>query len=78
MDRPPGSAGNYELLTLEATGDYDGAKKMLTELSVIRPEVRKALDRLKSVPTDIAPIFITANALTQEKLPGEGSVGTSL
>jgi peptidase M49-like protein len=54
---------DHDLLTLEATGDYAGAKKMLTELSVIRPEVQKALDRLKSVPTDIEPIFVTADAL---------------
>jgi len=69
---------DHELLTVQATGDYNRAKKMLTELSVIRPEVRKALDRLKSVPTDIEPIFTTANALTREKSPGEGSAGSLL
>jgi peptidase M49-like protein len=62
---------DHEFLTLEATGNYDGAKKMLTELSVIRPEVQKALDRLKSLPTDIEPIFMTADALTGQKSPGE-------
>jgi hypothetical protein len=46
---------------LEATGDYNGAKKMLAELSVIRPEVQNALDGLKSLPTDIEPIFVTAD-----------------
>lgn len=61
------SSLDHEFLTLEATGDYNGAKKMLTELSVVRPEVRKALDRLKSLPTDIEPIFVTAEALTDEK-----------
>jgi hypothetical protein len=54
---------DHDLLTLEATGDYNGAKKMLAELSVIRPEVQRALDRLKSLPTDIEPIFVTADAL---------------
>ena len=48
---------DHDLLTLEATGDYDGAKKMLAELSVIRPELQKALDGLKTLPTDIEPIF---------------------
>jgi hypothetical protein len=48
---------DHDFLTLEATGDYAGAKKMITELAVIRPEVQRALDRLKSVPTDIEPIF---------------------
>jgi hypothetical protein len=58
---------DHDLLTLEATGDYSGTKAMLARLSVIRPEVQKALDRLKSLPTDIEPIFVTANALTGEK-----------
>lgn len=63
---------DHDFLTLEATGDYNGAKQMLAKLSVIRPEVQKALDRLKSLPTDIEPIFVTAAALTGEKSPGEG------
>jgi hypothetical protein len=53
---------DHDLLTLEATGNYAGARKMLSELSVIRPEVRKALDRLKDVPTDIEPVFVTADS----------------
>jgi hypothetical protein len=53
---------DHDLLTLEATGDYDGAKKMLAELSVIRPELQKALDGLKTLPTDIEPIFASADA----------------
>jgi hypothetical protein len=63
---------DHDLLTLEAHGDYEGAKNMLGKLSVVRPEVRKALDRLKSLPTDIEPVFVTADTLTQ-KAPGEGS-----
>ncbi|MBZ5526003.1 MAG: hypothetical protein LAP21_27590 [Acidobacteriia bacterium] len=53
---------DHDLLMIEARGDYDGAKKMMTELGVIRPEVRKALDRLKSVPTDIEPQFVSAGS----------------
>jgi hypothetical protein len=53
------------LLTLEATGDYTGTKKLMTEMMVLRPEVQKALERLKNVPTDIEPKFVTANALTK-------------
>jgi len=64
---------DHEFLTLEATGDYNGAKKMLSELSVIRPVVQKALDRLKALPTDIEPIFVTAGALTGVKDPGAGN-----
>lgn len=58
---------DHEFLTLEATGDYAAAKKLLTELSVIRPEVQKALDRLKSVPTDIEPVFVTADSLAPDR-----------
>ncbi len=50
----------HDLLTLEATGDYAGAKQMLAKLGVIRPEVKKALVRLTGIPTDIAPQFVTA------------------
>jgi hypothetical protein len=53
------------LLTLEATGDYAGAKKLMTEMMVLRPEAQKALERLKDVPTDIEPQFVTADALTK-------------
>jgi hypothetical protein len=51
----------HDLLTLEATGDYEGAKKMLDSLAVIRPNVQKVLDALKDIPTDIEPVFVTAN-----------------
>jgi len=54
---------DHDLLTLEATGDYAGAKKMMDALAILRPEVKRAIDRLSSVPTDIAPIFLTADAV---------------
>lgn len=55
-----------EFLTIEATGDYERAKAMMAKYVVIRPEVQKALDRLKSsVPNDIRPNFVTAAALTK-------------
>src|SRR5262249_15391406 len=68
------SSLDHEFLTLEATGDYNGAKKMLAQLSVIRPEVQKGLDRLKSLPTDIEPIFVTADALPGDISPGAGKI----
>ena len=66
MDKIKGvvSSLDHDFLTVEATGDYEGAKKMLDQLAVIRPETQKALDRLKSVPTDIEPLFVTADELT--------------
>jgi len=57
---------DHDLLTLEAEGNYAGAKKMLDELGVIRPALRKALDGLQSIPTDIEPQFVTADELAPE------------
>ena len=54
-----------EFLTIEATGDYARAKAMMTKYVVIRPDVQKALDKMKqSVPNDIRPAFTTAAALS--------------
>ncbi len=62
---------DHDLLTLEATGDYNGTKKLMSKMMVLRPEVQKALERLKGVPTDIEPIFVTADKLTgAAKAPG--------
>jgi hypothetical protein len=52
---------DHDLLTLEATGDYAGAKRMLDQLGVIRPEMQKALNGLADIPVDIEPVFVTAN-----------------
>jgi hypothetical protein len=46
-----------ELLTIEAEGSYDKAKAILDKYAVIRPPMKGALDKLKSVPVDIEPIF---------------------
>jgi hypothetical protein len=56
----------HDLLTIEATGDYAGAKQMLDTLGRVRPEFQKALDGLKDIPTDIEPIFVTAKELVGE------------
>jgi len=47
----------HDLLTLEAEGSYDTAKAMLDKYAVIRPPMQTALDKLKDVPVDIAPVF---------------------
>lgn len=52
---------DHDLLTIEAQGDYAGAKKLLDEYGVIRPVMKKALDRLQGIPIDIEPIFTTAD-----------------
>ena len=57
---------SHELLTLEATGDYDAAKRFLDKMVVMRPEVKAVLDRLGEVPVDIRPRFVTADDLERE------------
>ena len=47
----------HDLLTLEAEGSYDTAKALLEKYAVIRPPMQQALDKLKSVPVDIEPVF---------------------
>ena len=54
---------DHDLLTLEANGDYAGAKRMLDELGVVRPALKKVLNGLADLPTDIEPVFSTANEL---------------
>jgi hypothetical protein len=62
-----GIAGlTHDLLTLQATGDYEGGKRMLERLVVMRPEVQGVLDRLGDVPVDIRPRFVTAADLELE------------
>jgi hypothetical protein len=46
-----------ELLTIEAEGSYEKAKAMLDKYALIRPSMRKALDKLTDVPVDIEPNF---------------------
>jgi hypothetical protein len=56
---------DHDLLTLEAKGDYAGAKRMLDELGAIRPGMQKTLSSLNDIPVDIEPIFKTANELAK-------------
>lgn len=56
-----------ELLTIEAEGDYDRAKKMLADLAVLTAELQAALDKLKDLPTDIDPVEVTARKLAERR-----------
>jgi Peptidase family M49 len=49
-----------EIMTIQATGDYDRAKALLDRLMVIRPEVKRVMDSLNDVPVDIEPRFLNA------------------
>jgi len=54
-----------DIMTMEATGAYVDAKQMLEKMAVVRPPVRRVLDRLASVPVDIEPRFVTAAGLAR-------------
>ncbi len=53
----------HELLTIEATGDYAGAKRMLDTLGVLRPEMKATIASVSAVPVDIRPVFVTADEI---------------
>ena len=53
----------HDLLMIEATGDYAGAKKMLDTLAILRPDVKATLAKVTAVPVDINPVFVTADEL---------------
>jgi hypothetical protein len=52
-----------ELMTLQATGDFDAAERILETRGVVRPEVQRLLDELSGIPIDIQPRYVTADAL---------------
>jgi len=52
-----------DLMTIQATGDYAAAKALIEKLAVIRPPVQVVLDKLKDVPVDIEPRYVTAKRL---------------
>jgi hypothetical protein len=53
----------HDIMTLQAHGDYAGTKALLDKMTVIRPEVQRVIDQLTAVPVDIAPKFVTADAM---------------
>jgi len=46
-----------EIMTIQATGDYEKARAMLNNLATIEPAVQRTLDRLASFPVDIEPVL---------------------
>jgi hypothetical protein len=52
-----------KLMTLEGEGDAAGARALLAAQGVVRPDVQKVLDKLRRVPVDIEPSFVTADEL---------------
>jgi hypothetical protein len=58
-----------DIMTLQAVGDYAAATQLIATLGVVRPQVQTVLDRLKDVPVDIEPRFVTAEQLLAEETP---------
>jgi hypothetical protein len=52
-----------EIMTLQASGDVARARDLLQRMGVVRPEVKRVLDRLASVPVDIEPRFTAAESI---------------
>ncbi len=52
-----------EIMTIQGHGDRAAAQQLLGKLAVVRPPVQTILDRLKEVPVDIEPRFVTADKL---------------
>jgi hypothetical protein len=52
-----------DIMTIQAEGNYAGAKALGEKMGIVRPEVQKALDKLAAIPVDIEPQFVTADQL---------------
>jgi hypothetical protein len=61
--KPAVTALTHELMTLQAEGSYANARAILARLAVIRPDTQRVLDRLRDVPVDVEPRFVTAERL---------------
>ena len=55
-----------QLMEIQGRGDRKAAELLLAKLGVVRPSVAKVLERLKDVPVDIAPRYVTAEELARE------------
>ena len=49
-----------ELLTIEATGDFDRAKALLDKYGVVTPEITATNAKLADIPVDINPVYPAA------------------
>ncbi|MET0402955.1 MAG: hypothetical protein ABW123_11160 [Cystobacter sp.] len=55
-----------QLMELQAKGDRPAVEALLEKMGVVRPEVKRVLDKLEKVPVDIEPRYLTADKLTAE------------
>jgi hypothetical protein len=53
----------HDIMTMQAEGDYAKAIALRDRLGIVRPPVKRALDKMSGVPVDIEPRFTTAAQL---------------
>lgn len=46
-----------KLLMIQATGDYEGAKKLISDYAVASPSIKTLVDKLANLPVDIKPTY---------------------
>jgi len=46
-----------KVLMIQATGDYEGAKKLIAKYGVVTPTMKTLVDKLSNLPVDIKPEF---------------------
>ncbi|QSQ13251.1 dipeptidyl-peptidase 3 family protein [Myxococcus landrumensis] len=61
-----------QLMEIQGKGDRKAAEALLAKMGVVRPPVRKVLERLKDVPVDIEPHYVTAEELVREATVSSG------
>ncbi|WP_163997984.1 dipeptidyl-peptidase 3 family protein [Pyxidicoccus caerfyrddinensis] len=55
-----------QLMEVQGRGDRKAAELLLAKMGVVRPSVQKVLERLKDVPVDIEPRYVTADELARD------------
>ena len=69
------TALTQQLMELQARGDRAAAEALLAKQGVVRPEVKRVLDKLTAVPVDIEPRYVTAEKLLAEPASAAPSPG---
>jgi len=55
------------ILTIQAKGDYEAARELIEEFRFMSDELKVLVEKLKVLPVDIRPIFVTAEELKRDK-----------
>jgi hypothetical protein len=64
-----------QLMEVQGRGDRKAAEGLLAKMGVVRPSVQKVLERLKDVPVDIAPRYVSAEELARDFAGPPGNTG---